>query len=218
MRTILALFIAASASTLGFGQEKKDQKDKTAPPADAKKTEDKPVTAESAKSPLDFTMKDIEGKDVALSKYKGKAVLIVNVASKCGLTPQYEQLQQLREKYGEKGLAVLAFPANNFGGQEPGTNEEIKKFCQTTYKVGFDLFAKISVKGDDSAELYKFLTSKDKNEKFAGEIKWNFAKFLVDREGRVVARFDPRTKPDATEVTTAIEAALKEKDEAKSGK
>lgn len=168
----------------------------------------KPATAEKATSVLDFTMKDIDGREVALSKYKGKVLLIVNVASRCGMTPQYEQLQMLHEKYGAKGLAVLAFPANNFGGQEPGTNEEIKSFCSTQYGVGFDLFGKVSVKGEDACELYKFLTSKEKHEKLGGEIKWNFTKFLVDRDGKVIERFEPRTKPDAPEVVKAIETAL----------
>jgi glutathione peroxidase len=213
MTRLIAAMVLLGLATVASAQDKKDEKPAAPAATDEKKTDAKPVTAATAKSPLDFTMKDIDGKDVNLSKYKGKAVLVVNVASKCGLTPQYEQLQQLHDKYGEKGLAVLAFPANNFNSQEPGSNAEIKSFCQTTYKVGFDLFSKISVKGDDTAELYKFLTSKEKNEKFGGEIKWNFTKFLVDREGNVVARFEPRTKPDAPEVMKAIEAALEPKTE-----
>jgi glutathione peroxidase len=205
--------------SLAFAQDK-DEPQKPAEPAKVpaksqEKSEDtKPVTAETAKSVLDFTMKDIDGNDVPLSKYKGKTLLIVNVASKCGMTPQYEQLEMLHEKYGAKGLNVLAFPANNFGGQEPGTNEEIKSFCKTKYSVGFDLFSKVSVKGDDSCELYKFLTSKEKNGKLGGEVKWNFTKFLVDRDGKLIQRFEPRVKPDADEVTSAIETTL----EAKGGK
>ena len=157
---------------------------------------------------LDVTMKDIDGADVKLADFKGKVVLIVNVASKCGLTPQYEQIQELHAKYGDKGLVILAFPANNFGGQEPGTNAEVKEFCSSRYHVGFKLFSKVSVKGDDICPLYSFLTSKEKNEKFAGEIKWNFTKFLIGRDGKVASRFEPKIKPDAKEVVEAIEAAL----------
>jgi len=166
------------------------------------------LRASEAKSPLDFTMADIDGHDVPLSKYKGHVVLIVNVASKCGNTPQYEQLEALYQKYREKGLRILAFPANNFREQEPGSNAQIKEFCSTKYRVTFDLFAKISVKGADQAELYKFLTSDEKNPGFGGEIAWNFAKFLVGRDGRVVGRFDPKTKPDDASVVAAIEKAL----------
>ena len=167
------------------------------------------AAALAANSPLEFKVKDIDGKDVDLSKYEGKVVLMVNVASKCGLTPQYEQLQALHEKYGEKGLAILGFPANNFGKQEPGTNKAIKRFCTSKYDVEFDMFAKVSVKGDDQCELYKFLTSTDDNDKFGGEIKWNFTKFLIGRDGKVISRFEPRTKPDEKKVVSAIEKALK---------
>ncbi|MBI2426181.1 MAG: glutathione peroxidase [Candidatus Hydrogenedentes bacterium] len=157
---------------------------------------------------LGFKTKTIDGEEVALDKYKGKVMLIVNVASKCGLTPQYEQLQALHDKYNEKGLAVLGFPANNFNGQEPGTEAEIKEFCSSKFQVKFDMFSKVSVKGDDIAPLFKFLTSADTNKDFAGDIKWNFTKFLVDREGKVIARFEPKTTPDAAEVVAAIEKAL----------
>lgn len=166
------------------------------------------VTAATARSPLDFTLPDIDGHDVPLSKYKGQVVLLVNVASKCGLTPQYQQLEELHERYADKGLRILAFPANNFGGQEPGKNAEIKAFCTTKYNVRFDLFGKISVKGDDQHELYKFLTSKEKIGTFGGEIEWNFAKFLVDRDGKVSARFPARMRPDDKQVVSAIEQAL----------
>lgn len=167
-----------------------------------------PVTAATAASPLDFTVLDIEGREVPLARYRGQVVLIVNVASQCGLTPQYEQLQALHERYAERGLRILAFPANNFGGQEPGTNAEIQRFCTDRYRVRFDLFGKISVRGADQHELYKFLTSPEKNGRFGGDIQWNFTKFLIGRDGRVVARFEPRTKPDAAEVVAAIEQAL----------
>ncbi len=167
--------------------------------------------AEAPQSIHDFTVKDIDGNEVSLSQYKGKAVMIVNVASKCGLTPQYEQLTALYEKYREQGFEILAFPANNFMNQEPGENNEIKAFCTTKYKTTFPLFAKISVKGDDIAPLYAFLTSEKSNPEFAGEIGWNFAKFLVDREGKVVARFSPKTVPDNKKVIAAVEKALETK-------
>ncbi len=158
---------------------------------------------------LDHKMKDIDGKDVDLAQYKGKVVLIVNVASKCGLTPQYEQLVAIQKKYKEQGFTILGFPANDFLGQEPGTNEEIKTFCSTKFGVDFPLFSKITVKGEEKAPLYKELTSKDTNGEFAGDIKWNFEKFLVNKEGIVVARFAPPIKPDADEVVAAIEKELK---------
>lgn len=165
---------------------------------------------EAPDSVLDFTMKDIKGEEVDLADYEGQVLLIVNVASKCGLTPQYNQLVELDEKYREQGLRVLGFPANNFMGQEPGTNEEILTFCKENYDVAFDMFSKISVKGDDTHPLYVFLTEEETNPDFAGEIAWNFTKFLVNREGEVIARFEPRTKPDEEEVIAAIEAALAE--------
>ncbi len=168
-------------------------------------------TGAKKESVLDFTVKSIDGKDIPLSKYKGKVVMIVNVASKCGLTPQYEQLEALHEKYSGKGLAILGFPANNFKSQEPGTNEEIKTFCSTKYNVKFDLFSKISVAGETIAPLYHFLTATEHNGEFGGEIQWNFTKFLLNRKGEVIARFEPKTKPDAPEVIKAIEAALAEK-------
>ena len=142
------------------------------------------------------------------SRYKGDVLLIVNVASKCGFTPQYKQLEEVYQKYKSRGFRIAAFPANNFKQQEPGTAAEIKEFCSKNYGVTFDLFAKVSVKGDDQCELYKFLTSKDKNGQFAGGIPWNFTKFLVGRDGKVLARFDPKVNPDAPEVIKAIEQAL----------
>jgi glutathione peroxidase len=163
------------------------------------------------KSVLDFKMKDIDGKDVKLKKYKGDVFLIVNTASKCGYTPQYEGLQAIYTKYQSQGFEVLGFPANNFGGQEPGTETEIKEFCESKYKVTFPMFAKISVKGEDQHPLYNFLTAKETNPKFAGDISWNFNKFLVNRKGEVVARFSSKDKPDGDAVTQAIEKYLKEK-------
>jgi glutathione peroxidase len=162
----------------------------------------------AATSVHEFKMKDIDGKEVDLSKYKGKTLLIVNVASFCGNTKQYKQLQELHEKYKEKGLAILGFPANEFGKQEPGTEAEIKEFCTTKYKVSFDMFSKIVVKGDGIHPLYAYLTSADANAKTAGEVKWNFAKFLVDKDGKVIDRFAPGLMPDDKKVVEAIEAAL----------
>ena len=163
------------------------------------------------KSVLDFTMRDIDGKDVKLNKYKGNVLLVVNTASKCGYTPQYEGLENIYKKYNAQGFYVLGFPANNFGGQEPGTNEEIKEFCTLKYKTTFPMFAKISVKGEDQHPLYNFLTNPKTNPEFAGDIKWNFNKFLVDRTGKVVARFDSKATPESETVTQAIEKYLAEK-------
>jgi len=140
----------------------------------------------------DFEMKTITGHTKKLSDYKGKVVLLVNVASQCGLTPQYKGLEELYRRYKDQGLVVLGFPANNFGAQEPGTDAEIAAFCDTRYDVSFDLFSKISVKGSDIHPLYQFLT---RDSGHPGEIKWNFHKFLIDREGKVVANIDPRTEP-----------------------
>jgi glutathione peroxidase len=163
----------------------------------------------SEKSVLDFTLKNIDGKETKLSDYRGKVLLLVNVASQCGYTPQYEGLQAIYAKYRDQGLVVMGFPANNFGSQEPGTNEEIKQFCTLKYKVAFPMFAKISVKGADIHPLYKFLTSKETDPEFGGDINWNFNKFLVDRNGKVIARFATQEKPEGEKVTQAIEKALK---------
>ena len=165
-------------------------------------------TSAATPSVFDFKMKDIDGKDVKLKKYKGDVLLVVNTASKCGYTPQYEGLQATYEKYKDRGFYVLGFPANNFGGQEPGTEKEIKEFCESKYKVTFPMFAKISVKGADQDPLYAYLTSKDTNPEFAGDITWNFNKFLIDRKGKIVARFSSKEKPDSEAVTQAIEKYL----------
>ncbi len=141
----------------------------------------------------------------------GQVVLVVNVASKCGLTPQYEQLQALHKKYAKKGLAVVAFPCNQFRGQEPGTAEEIQEFCRVNYGVKFDLFAKIEVNGDGACPLYKYLTALETKPKGPGKIDWNFEKFLIGRNGEVIARYSPKTKPDAPEVLKAIQAELAKK-------
>jgi glutathione peroxidase len=151
-------------------------------------------------------LKDIDGKDTSLKAYKGKVLLVVNVASKCGLTPQYKGLEGLQEKYKDKGFTVLGFPCNQFGGQEPGSNEEIKQFCSSTYSVTFPMFDKLDVNGPKRHPLYTALAGKESP--FPGDIKWNFGKFLISREGKILKRFEPATKPDAPEVTQAIEVAL----------
>jgi glutathione peroxidase len=157
----------------------------------------------SAATIYDFTMKSIDGAPTPLSQYKGKVVLVVNVASKCGYTPQYEGLESMYKKYRDKGLVVLGFPANNFMAQEPGTEAEIKQFCTRKYNVDFPMFSKSDVKGDGETPLYHYLTAEK-----GGEIKWNFTKFLIGRDGTILARFEPNVKPDSPEVTSAIETAL----------
>ena len=157
---------------------------------------------------LNFKMNALDGKEVDLGKYQGKVLMVVNVASKCGFTPQYEQLQALHQKYGPKGLAVLGFPCNQFKAQEPGTAQEIQEFCRINYGVTFPLFAKIAVNGDGACPLYKHLTSLGTKPKGPGKIDWNFEKFVIGRNGNVVARFAPKTKPDAPEVIKVIEAEL----------
>jgi glutathione peroxidase len=166
------------------------------------------ATAAQAASIYDFTMKSIDGQPVSLKTYSGKVVLLVNVASRCGFTPQYAGLEALYEKYKDRGLVIVGIPANNFGSQEPGTNDEIKKFCSSKYNVSFPMMAKVSVLGDDKTPLYQFLTDKSQDPQFGGDIKWNFTKFLVDRKGNLVARFEPNVTPDSAEVQTAIESAL----------
>ena len=153
----------------------------------------------------DFAAKTIDGKDKKLAEYKGHPILIVNVASKCGLTPQYEGLEKLHEEYGARGLRVLGFPANEFGKQEPGTNDEIKEFCTTNYGVKFDMFGKVVVKGEGIHPLFDFLT---KTSTPSGDISWNFAKFLIDKDGKIAARFDPKVEPTSAEVRQAIEKTL----------
>lgn len=164
------------------------------------------ATTAQAKTIYDFALKDINGKDVNLSDYKGKIVMIVNTASKCGNTPQYEGLEKIYDKYKDQGFVVLGFPANNFMGQEPGTDKEIKDFCTLKYNVTFPMFSKISVKGDDQNAFYNYLTNP--KSKFPGDITWNFEKFLTDREGNIIARFSPKTKPEDPQVIDAIEKTL----------
>jgi glutathione peroxidase len=162
-----------------------------------------------AHSVYDFTLKSIDGKPTSLHAYHGKVLLLVNVASKCGYTPQYTALESLYEKYKDQGLVIVGIPANNFASQEPGTNAEIKTFCSRKYNVSFPMMEKVSVKGDDKTPLYQFLTDKSTNPQIGGEIQWNFTKFLFDRNGKPLERFEPAVKPDSPEMVAAIESALK---------
>lgn len=180
-----------------------------------------------AQSVYDFSVTHIDGKKTTLKEYAGKVMLVVNVASKCGLTPQYAALEKLYEKYQDKGLCVLGFPANEFGAQEPGSNEEISKFCQTSFGVKFDMFQKVVVKGEGIHPLYKFMTQikpeaqGDANSEFQkklasngvkrvekGDILWNFEKFIINRQGKVIARFEPDVTPDDAKLIRAIEMEL----------
>ena len=171
-----------------------------------------PRTKENAVASLyDFTVKNIDGQDVKLDAYRGKVLLLVNVASQCGYTPQYEGLQKTYTKYQAQGFEILGFPANNVGAQEPGTNAEIKDFCTLKYHTTFPMFAKISVKGDDQHPLYAFLTAKETDPQFAGPITWNFNKFLIGRDGKIIARFESKDEPDGAKLTGAVEAALAKK-------
>jgi glutathione peroxidase len=188
---VLAMAMSTASAVCGLAQD--DESDNKKVPA-----------------ALQFTMKSIDGEDVDLSKYQGNVVLVVNVASKCGLTPQYEGLEELHQKYADQGLSVLGFPCNQFGNQEPGTEQEIKTFCSTKYDVTFDMFAKINVNGDGRCELYQLLTSAETEPQGRGDISWNFEKFLIDRQGDVIARFSPKTSPSDEQLIAAIEGALAE--------
>lgn len=166
------------------------------------------ASADDHECALNFKAKTIDGKSVDLEDYEGKVVLIVNTASRCGLTPQYAGLQQMYEKYQGKGFVVLGFPCNQFGRQEPGTEAEIKQFCSANYNVSFPMFSKIDVNGGEAAPIYKYLTSQDTKPAGKGDISWNFEKFLVDRDGQLVGRYAPRTKPDDADLVKAVEAEL----------
>ncbi len=157
----------------------------------------------------EIKLNTLDGKPTSLGEYKGKVILLVNVASQCGLTPQYKSLQALHEKFQDKGFTVIGVPCNDFGAQEPGTAEEIQKFCSTKYDVTFPLMEKVHVKGDEQHPLYARLTGK--SSEFPGDIKWNFGKFLIGRDGKVLQRFEPQTKPDSDEVLKAVEKALASK-------
>ena len=198
LRKLFALAVAGAVGAVALAK-----------PGDIKDTVKEPTKMPATSGgALDFKVKTIDGQEKNLADYKGQVVLIVNVASKCGLTPQYTALQSLHEKYKDKGLVVIGFPANNFRGQEPGTDEQIKEFCTTKYNVTFPMMSKVSVAGDDKHPLYKFLTEGKAGEDFAGDVEWNFAKFLVDRNGNVMARFGSATKPDSPQLTEAVEKAL----------
>ncbi len=169
----------------------------------AKDTEEKTV--------LDFSLKSLKGEDVELKKYKDKVIVAVNVASRCGYTPQYADLESLQKKYKDKGLVVLGFPCNQFGKQEPGTSEEIAEFCSSKYGVTFDMFEKVEVNGDGACDLYKYLTSVDSEPVGKGKVSWNFEKFLIGRDGKVAARFRPGTKPMDKDFIEVVEKLLADK-------
>ncbi len=165
----------------------------------------KPAGVTKAPAALNFTMKSIDGKPIDLSKYQGRVVLMVNVASQCGYTPQYAGLQEIHKKYAPKGLSILGFPSNDFGAQEPGSDPEIADFCKKNYGVEFDMFSKIVVRGAGQAPLYKYLTT---HPKFSGAVDWNFEKFLIGRDGEVIGRFKSETEPLSKQMVSAIENAL----------
>lgn len=190
-RLLALLAVSGALFTVGLVPAQADQKG--------------PRMAATPTSLYEFTMDDIDGRPVKLGQYRGKVLLLVNTASFCGNTPQYADLQSLYEQYKDRGFEILAFPANNFGQQEPGTNQEIKNFCYTKYSLTFPLFSKISVKGSDKHPLYRYLTEQSP---FPGEVEWNFQKYLVDRSGNVVGRFHHRTKPLAPEVVQEVERIL----------
>lgn len=201
----LAFSCALALACAGAACAQKKTADMTTAPA---KEQTQKGESKKMSSIYDFTMKDIDGKEVNLGDYRGKVVMIVNVASRCGYTPQYEGLERIYKKYQDKGFVILGFPANNFGAQEPGSDKEIKSFCSLTYGVTFPMFSKISVKGADKHPFYQFLTGKDTNPEFSGEVGWNFAKFLVGKDGKVIARFDSGDEPESDKVAGAIEAAV----------
>jgi glutathione peroxidase len=164
------------------------------------------VVSAQAGGLYDVPLKDIDGKSTSLKPFEGKVVLIVNVASKCGYTPQYTGLEALQKKYADRGLVVVGFPCNQFGGQEPGSNEQIKEFCSSKYQVTFPLFDKIEVNGPNRHPLYSLLAGP--SSPFPGDIKWNFNKFLVGREGKILKRFDSSAKPESADLVAAVESAL----------
>jgi glutathione peroxidase len=200
-----ALFVACTSAN---GANVAAQKPKAKAPAKAARKA-KPTPKKETPPVLNYTMKSLSGHDVPLSRYAGKVVMIVNTASKCGFTPQYMGLQKLHEKYSKQGLAILGFPANDFGAQEPGSDSEIGAFCKANFGVTFDMFSKVTVLGKNKAPLFHYLTDEKTNPQSAGEIGWNFEKFLIGRDGKIVARFKSGVAPDAPELVSAVEAALK---------
>jgi glutathione peroxidase len=198
----VAAVLVVSQAAWSFGPSGHMKKKPTAKTAKKGSKHDMPA--------LSFKMKDIDGKEQDLRQYYGKVVLMVNTASKCGYTPQYKGLEEIYKKYNDEGFVVLAFPANEFGKQEPGSDSQIKDFCTTKYDVTFPIFSKVKVKGDGICELYKYLTATDAGHKFGGEIGWNFNKFLVNRKGELIGRFDTKLAPEKGQVTQAIEKALAE--------
>ena len=193
-------FFSLSLLVLGCGNStEKSAQNADTPVVTAANTEN-----QMTNSIYDYTFKTLEGKEIKLSDYKGKKRLLVNTASECGYTPQYEQLEEVYQKYKDK-LVVIGFPTNDFGGQEPGSNEEIGKFCQKNYGVTFPISEKITVKGKETPALYKWLTTKEQNGKLDSEIKWNFQKYLIDEKGNFVAMYPSKVEPDSEEIISAIE-------------
>ncbi|MCF7957869.1 MAG: glutathione peroxidase [Phycisphaerae bacterium] len=203
--TIFLLILASPILIWSTGCENNEVQDEPMP----KKTLDVEDSSMNKKF-YSFTMDDIDGNSTPLSTYSGKVVLVVNVASQCGYTKQYAGLQELYEKYKDQGFVILGFPANNFGGQEPGTEIEIKTFCTTKFNVTFPMFSKISVKGKDIHPLYQYLTNPEENGVYGETVTWNFNKYLIDKTGKTIGYFGTRTKPLSSEITEAVEAALKE--------
>lgn len=218
-RIVMGVVVLALCGTM-VAAEKANKKDSAkkeaavseaqADKADEAKAEE-PAAKEGADVPevLDFKLPNLKGEEVDLAKYKGKVLLIVNTASECGYTPQYEGLEKLHEKYADQGLAVLGFPANEFGSQEPGSNDEIAEFCKNNYNVQFDMFGKVVVAGPKQIPLYKYLTSGGGNPKFAGPVKWNFEKFVISRDGHLVGRYPSAIPPEAPQLIKKIETELK---------
>ncbi len=203
----LLLALVCNSSVLGNNNDATSAKER---PADETKSDDK--KADEKPNALQFKMNTIQGKEVPLKKkYAGKVILFVNVASQCGATPQYSQLQKLHDMYAAKGLAVVGVPCNQFGSQEPGSNQEILKFCKSNYRVTFDMLAKVNVNGTEACGLYQYLTSANTKPVGKGKVGWNFEKFIVNRSGHAVARFDSNVEPDAEELIKVIEAELAKK-------
>ena len=212
MKTGLSVFtlVMFCAALTVSGQETATKKKPS--PADGKAQQDGAVDEVAADIPaaLNFKVKSIDGAEVDMTKYAGKVVVVVNTASKCGMTPQYEQLQELHTKFAEKGVKVLGFPCNQFGGQEPGSESDIKSFCTKNYGVTFDMFSKVDVNGDDANAFFKHLKEQELPPKGKGDVRWNFEKFVLDKTGKPIARFGSRVKPDSEEFMNVIKKALEE--------